>query len=136
MNKPTPANLQSPIALAYIGDSVFEILVRTRLVMSDIIPIRNFTNVSKNYLSARAQSQMYYSLQDFLDEDERDILRRGRNANPNSKAKNASVAEYRNATGVESLFGYLYLSEKYNRIMELFDICWQTSEGVLENNEN
>jgi len=114
----------SPLNLAYIGDSVYALLVRTRLVAAANRPTHALTKIANNALSAVAQARAYHTLQPLLNADEAAIMKRGRNANSHSRAKNATVADYRCATGLEALFGYLYLTSRHDRLLELFDICW------------
>ena len=114
----------SPLNLAYLGDAVYSLLVRTRLVTLANRPTNALNKISSQKVKASTQSANYYKLMKIASEEEISILKRGRNANPGQKAKNATFADYRNATGLEALFGYLYLNGQYNRILELFDICW------------
>lgn len=115
--------MYSPLTLAYIGDSIFEICVRTKIVKSGNTQPKNLHNQAKKIVNANSQSIMYKNIIDILSEEELSILKRGRNANVNSFPKNSSISDYKNATGLEALFGYLYLTGKYNRILQLFDIC-------------
>jgi len=118
----------SPLNLAYIGDSVYALLVRTRLVATANRPTHALTRIANRTLSAAAQSAAYHALQPFLNSDEAAIMKRGRNAKSATRAKNATVADYRCATGLEALFGFLYLTNQQARLLELFDICWNESE--------
>jgi len=118
------ANNLSPLNLAYIGDAVYTLLVRTRLVTQANRPTHALSKAATAKVKATTQSANYYKLQPHLTEEELAILKRGRNASPATKAKNATLADYRNATGLEALFGYLYLDGQTARILELFDICW------------
>ncbi|MDR1559633.1 MAG: ribonuclease III [Clostridiales bacterium] len=113
----------SPLNLAYLGDAVFELMVRESLVSGSSDNVRNLFRKSKEYVRASAQSQSYFRLFDRLSPDEQSIARRGRNSKPSGKAKNASVAEYQHATGLEALFGYLYLSGRTERLKEIFALC-------------
>ena len=113
----------SPLNLAYLGDAVFELMVRETLVSDSLENVRCLFRKSKSYVSASAQSQSYFRLYDHLSPDEQQIVKRGRNSKPSSKAKNASVMEYRHATGLETLFGFLYLSGKTERLKEIFALC-------------
>jgi ribonuclease-3 family protein len=113
----------SPLALAYIGDSVFDVYVRTMLLCRANYNVNKLHNMAKNYVSAVAQSQMYKKIEDRLTEEEQGVLRRGRNAKSFTTAKNSSVAEYRHATGLEALFGYLYLKGENERMNEIFKMC-------------
>ena len=114
----------SPLNLAYLGDAVFTLLARTRLVVAANRPTHIHNKTASRAVCAAAQSKNYYKLQEFLTPEESAIIKRGRNANPGQKAKNATIADYRNATGLEALFGWLYLQNNTDRIIELFDICW------------
>ena len=118
----------SPLNLAYLGDAVYTLLTRTRLVTQANRPTHALNKISNQKVKAAAQSANYYKIQQHLNEDELAVLKRGRNANPAQKAKNATFADYRNATGLEALFGYLYLSGQTARILELFDICWSDAD--------
>jgi ribonuclease-3 family protein len=79
--------------------------------------------LAKRYVSAKAQAEFYYLIEPQLSEEELGVMRRGRNVNPKTKAKNASVTEYRHATGFETLMGYLYLKGNTARIEEIFEKC-------------
>ncbi len=120
----------SPLVLAYIGDSVFDMLVRTMLIREANCPVNKLHKMAKEYVSAVSQAKMFDRLMEAVNEEEKTILKRGRNAKSFTKAKNASVTAYRHATGLEALFGYLYLSGKNDRIAELFKIC--TEENSIE----
>ncbi|MDR2182862.1 MAG: ribonuclease III [Clostridiales bacterium] len=122
------AHEYSPLNLAYVGDAIFSLLVRTRLVTQANRPAHALNKMANARVKAAAQSANYYKIQRHLTEEELAILKRGRNANPAQKAKNATVQDYRNATGLEALFGYLYLSGQNTRILELFDICWSDAD--------
>ena len=113
----------SALNLAYLGDAVFELMVRETLVSGSLENVRSLFRKSKSYVSASAQSQSYFRLYNHLSHDEQQIAKRGRNSKPSSKAKNASVAEYQHATGLEALFGFLYLSGKIDRLKEIFALC-------------
>jgi len=119
----------SPLNLAYLGDAVFELMVRETLVSDSLENVRSLFGKSKTYVRASAQSQSYFRIFERLTPDERQIAKRGRNCKPSGKAKNASVAEYRHATGLEALFGYLYLSGKTERLKEIFALCVPDEEN-------
>jgi len=123
----TAPHNHSPLNLAYIGDAVYSLLVRTRLVTQANRPTHALNKAATAKVKATDQSTNYYKLQPHLKEEELSVLKRGRNASPATKAKSASLADYRNATGLEALFGYLYLNGQNARILELFDICWSDS---------
>lgn len=109
----------SPLALAYIGDACFEILVR-----SEILDVRKNPNKlhreSIRFVRAKSQRELFEKIEEKLTEEEIKIFKRGRNAKSHTVPKNADPIDYRIATGVEALFGYLYLLKRYNRIREIF----------------
>lgn len=111
----------APLALAFIGDAVFELAVRTK-IMKEGHARPNDMNRRKNELvKAPAQSYMLSAVDPILTEQERNICRRGRNAKSFTMAKNATVAEYRRATAFEALLGYLYLQGRLERMQEIID---------------
>lgn len=112
----------SPLNLAFIGDCVYEMLVRETLVCNANRPVNDLHRESVKYVSAKAQTEAFAKIKDVLTEDELAQFKRGRNAKVGHSPKSATDAEYHTATGVESLFGYLYLSGKIDRIKELFKI--------------
>ena len=109
----------SPLALAFVGDSVLELLVRHRLSAGRL-------NAEKvKYVSARAQFREEQLLEPLFTEDELAMFKRGRNASKASVSKHASPEEYRASTGFECLLGWLYLNGQLDRVHELFDTLWQ-----------
>ena len=122
----------SPLNLAYLGDAVFELMARETLVTDSLDNVRSLFYKSKAYVSASAQSRFYFNVFERLTPDEQQIAKRGRNCKPNSRAKNSSVAEYRHATGLEALFGYLYLSGHIERLKEIFALCVPNEENSNE----
>ncbi len=112
----------SPLNLAFIGDCIYEILVRETLVTDANRPVNDLHRESVKYVSAKAQTQAFDKIKDILTEEEMSVYKRGRNAKTGHLPKSASESEYHCATGVEALFGYLYLCEKNDRIKELFSI--------------
>ena len=116
--------------LAYIGDAVFEVLVRTFIINGSRLATNELHKAAKNYVNAHAQAEMYKALSNHINEEEMAIMRRGRNAKSQTKAKNASINDYRHATGTEALFGYLYMKNDIKRLMELFEICLKTVENA------
>ena len=109
----------SPLTLAYIGDSVFEIIIRTILVKKGNCPVNQLHKRASSLVKAGSQSKMMEILEPFLTEEELAVYKRGRNAHSPTMAKHATMADYRRATGFEALMGYLYLKEDYVRIVEL-----------------
>lgn len=108
-----------PITLAYIGDAIYEIIIRTYVVINTNTQVNKLHKMTSSLVKAKTQSDMIKSLYDELTEEELRIFKRGRNAKSVSVAKNASVTEYRTATGFETLMGYLYLNNESERMMEL-----------------
>ena len=115
-------NELSPLNLAFIGDCVYEMLVRETLVLNANRPVNDLHRESVKFVSAKAQTLAYDKIKNCLTEQETAIYKRGRNAKVGHNPKSASQGEYHIATGVEALFGYLYLTEQTQRIKELFQI--------------
>ena len=117
----------SPLALAYIGDSVFDVIVRSILVGKGNAPVNKLHRSASAVVNARVQADMVESIMEELSEEEVAVFKRGRNSKPHTKAKNASTGEYLEATGFEALLGYLYLKDDMERVYELvsmaFDRC-------------
>lgn len=109
----------SPLVLAYIGDGVFELIIRTIMVRQENCPVQKLHKRTSTLVKAENQAMMMDRLMPHLTEEEEGIYRRGRNAKSYTKAKNASTGVYRKATGFEALIGYLYLQKKTERIIEL-----------------
>ncbi len=112
----------SPLNLAFIGDCIYEILVRESLVADANRPVNDLHRESVKFVSAKAQTAAYDKIKDMLTEEETAVFKRGRNAKTGHSPKSASEGEYHCATGVEALFGYLYLTEQTDRIRELFAV--------------
>ena len=115
-------SLINPLVLAYIGDSVFEVYVRTKVVNDGMLKTNKLHRLSTEYVKAKAQAEALIRIAENLSEDELDIVRRGKNANSNTIPKNADVADYKKATALEALIGYLFLSDKYERLNEIIDL--------------
>lgn len=111
----------SPLALAYIGDSALDLLVKTYYVKNSNKQTYKYHKDVCNIVKAVNQAQFMDSIMDELAEDEMDIYKRGRNATTHSKAKNATMGEYRKATGLEALFGYLYLKGDMAKLNSFVD---------------
>ena len=112
-------NTYSPLTLAYIGDAIYEIVIRTMVVSRGNMQVNKLHKKSSNLVKAQTQAEMAKHITDNLDDKELSVYKRGRNAKSFTKAKNASVIDYRMATGFEALMGYLYISHKSDRMMEL-----------------
>ena len=113
------------LALAHVGDAVYEILVRTYLACGGTQTAKNLHSRTIQLVRASAQAEAVKRIQPMLDEVEQTVLRHGRNAKPKSVPKSASVAEYAYATALEALFGWLYLSGRRQRASDLFDMMME-----------
>ena len=111
--------LYFPLTLAYLGDAVYEMVIRTICVKRTNMQTQKLHRKVTGYVSAKAQAKMMDALIGELTEEEESIYRRGRNSKPYTKAKNASMEEYLKATGFEALVGYLYLQKEYERMNAL-----------------
>ena len=110
----------SPLQLAYIGDAVYELLVRTYLLKENI-HVKKLHKTTINYVKAEAQAKAIHDLEEKLNEEEKDLVKKGRNAKSKTMPRNVNMIDYKYATGLETLFGYLYLNRDNSRIEELFD---------------
>ena len=117
------AKLLSPLVWAYVGDSVYELFVRTKLTNNSNAKPHKLHIESIKYVKAKAQADILKRIQDNLTDDERDIVRRGRNTENHHVAKNANVADYSQSTGFEALIGYLYLTKQDERLEEILNMC-------------
>ena len=122
------ANQYSPLTLAFLGDSVYELLVREKMLLHANMPASKLHSIKVKIVCAEFQSAAVDIISESLTEKEAAVLRRGRNATGNTVPKHSSAADYRKATGLESLFGYLHLIDAQDRIHELFDAIWQASD--------
>lgn len=109
------------LALAYIGDAVWEILIRRHLLERGEMKPNSLHKMATRYVKAKAQSDALHLILDTLSEEETAVMKRGRNAKSGSAPKNADMIDYRHATGFEALLGYLYLQGRYDRIQEIAD---------------
>ncbi len=110
----------SPLTLAFVGDTVFDLLTRCELVCEANRPVNALHNMASKRVCACAQSEAIKKIMPLLTEDETAVFKRGRNAHVGSKAKNASSSDYHYATGLESLFGWLWLKGETERIQFLY----------------
>ena len=109
----------SPLTLAYIGDGIFDIVIRSVVVGRGNTKASQLHKHTSSIVKAHTQAIMIEALEPHLTEEEADIYRRGRNAKSPTMAKNATMADYRKATGLEALMGYLYLKDDFERVVEL-----------------
>ncbi|MDO5603189.1 MAG: ribonuclease III domain-containing protein [Oscillospiraceae bacterium] len=122
----------SPLALAFAGDGVLELLVRGRAVREHRLSPGRLHALCVKYVSAKGQALGLAAVEPLLTEREKDVVRRGKNASKATVAKHATAEEYRASTGFEALLGYLYLTGENQRIEELFDAFWQRVTACLE----
>ena len=128
----------SPLGLAYIGDAVYEIAVRTLVISEGNMSVNKYHKKSSSMVKASAQKEVFEKIKPFLTEEEMAVYKRGRNSKSGSVAKNASMMDYRKATGVEALVGYLYLAGDMDRIIELIGIGFDLNkkEEIGEEHES
>ena len=113
----------SPLVWAYMGDAVYEKYIREFVIRQGLCKNGLLHKKSIKYVSANGQVKILQRIEEKLTEEELDIVRRGRNSNPHSHAKNADIVDYKYATGFEALIGYLYLSEQHERLEEILKMC-------------
>ena len=109
----------SPLVLAYIGDAVYELTIRSILVSMGNRPVNKLNKDATSLVKAGAQSEIVKLISDKLSEEEYTVFKRGRNSSPHTMAKNASMTDYKYATGFEALIGFLYLDNRCDRALEL-----------------
>ncbi|MCT4597211.1 MAG: ribonuclease III [Vallitalea sp.] len=109
----------SPLVLAYIGDSVFDLIIKSKVVGDGNAPVNKLHRRTSSYVKASAQANTFRKIQNILTEEEMSIFKRGRNAKSGTVPKNADLIEYKVATGFEALIGFLFLENRFERIIEL-----------------
>ena len=117
--KHTEPSQLSPLVLAYIGDSIYDLVIKTRVIEQGNMQVNKLNKKTSSIVKAESQSAMIGVIEPMFSEHEKAVYKRGRNAKSYTSAKNASIGDYRRATGFEALMGYLYLSGQYERMMEL-----------------
>lgn len=130
-----PAHLISPVALAYVGDAVFELIIRQYLISLPNHKSQHMHKLATSYVSAKAQHEWLNKWLPHLSETEIDIVKRGRNAKSGTPPKNASVTDYRHATAFECLVGYLYMSSQTERLEQLISIGLDTASHEVTEKE-
>lgn len=118
----------SPLTLAYIGDAAYEIVVRTILVRRANQQVNKLHKMAAALVSAEHQSKMVSVLETVFSEEEAQVYKRGRNAKAGTRSRSASITEYRRATGLEAVIGYLYLKGDYDRIVDLMEFALEKTE--------
>lgn len=121
LDRPAKARLMQPSVLAYIGDAVFDLFIRKRLVMKNKGTSHTLHILTTNYVKAASQSIISKALMDSFTKEEAYIFRRGRNTKSTTIPKNADVQDYKYATGFEALVGYLYLTKQEERLHQLME---------------
>ncbi|MCC2257179.1 ribonuclease III domain-containing protein [Intestinimonas aquisgranensis] len=123
--EPDEIRAVSSLGLAHLGDGVFELMVRSWLVLHGKATSRGLHKATVHFVAAPAQAAMAKKLEGVLTEEEQDVFRRGRNTSPHTIPKAASREEYQTATALEALFGYLYLQGRTDRLNELFTLMME-----------
>lgn len=118
----------NPLVMAFVGDSVFTLFVRTKLACACHTKAGGLHKEANKFVSAPAQSYMFGAIEDMLTDDEAAIARRAKNAHNNTVAKHATVADYKRATSLEAVFGYLSLSEQNERLEFLLETAYAINE--------
>ena len=117
-------NTLSPLTLAFLGDSVYEMFVRTKILSMGNRPANELHKIAVGYVKAKAQAQAAHKILDTLSEEEAEIYKRGRNTNIHTVPKNADMADYRHATALEALIGYLYIKGDEKRLSEILNLAF------------
>lgn len=128
---PKPGELSS-LSLAYIGDAVWEMIVRRHLLVSKESRPDRLHKAATSYVRATTQAKLTRFLESVLTDEESMMFRRGRNAKAGHQPKNADITDYRQSSGFEAIFGYLYITAQYGRIQELADLCIPEAERMIQ----
>ena len=120
----TDINMLSPLTWAYIGDAVYELYIRTNLVNNTKLKPHKLHLESIKYVKAKAQAELLKKIEDILTDEEKEIVRRARNAENHHLPKNADPVDYMYSTAFEGLIGYLYLTKKDERLAEILKLCF------------
>jgi len=113
----------SPLSLAYIGDAVYEMYVRSYIMKDVNMPVSKLHKAATRYVKATAQANIIKNISDNFSDEEMSVYKRGRNAHSYTSAKNADIVDYRMATGLEALIGYLYIKKETRRLEEIIEMC-------------
>ena len=128
------ADSYSPLALAYIGDAIYELVIRTKVMNHGSMQVNKMHKRTAGLVKAEAQANFYKLLEEDLTDEEKAVYRRGRNAKSVTMAKNATMRDYRMATGFEALMGWLYLKGNIDRIAELVAMALSKTGQLEEEN--
>ncbi len=118
-----PPSQLSPLSLAYIGDAVYEMYIRSYIMKDCNMPVSKLHKAATHFVSATSQAAIVKKISDIFTEEEMSVYKRGRNAHSYTSAKNADIVDYRMATGLEALIGYLYIKKETKRLEEIIAIC-------------
>ena len=121
-------NQTSPLLLAYIGDAVYELKVREHLLLSGEVKMSRLHEKAVALVRADRQSQLAADIENLLTDEEKDVFRHGRNAKAGHHPNNTKVCDYRRATGVEALIGYLYLQGEEKKLSQIFEVLFSHPE--------
>ena len=119
-------NTLSPLTLAFIGDSVYEMFIRTKILSMGNRPANELHKIAVGYVKAKAQAQAAHKILEILTDEELQIYKRGRNTNIHTVPKNADMADYRHATALEALVGYLYIKGEEDRLEKILNLAFDT----------
>lgn len=122
----------NPQSLAFVGDAVFSLYIRQKIVITESLKANEEHKLTTNFVKASGQSQIVKEIENVLTENEMRLYKRARNYKTNNIAKNAKVIDYKRATGFEALLGYLYLTDNISRLTELMSLGYNT---ILENSK-
>lgn len=123
-----PPEQLSPLTLAFVGDAVYEMYVRTRIAKDVNMQVAKLHKIAIKYVSAVAQSKIVRAIEHEFTEEEQNVYKRGRNAHSHTSAKNADIVDYRHATGFEALVGYLYLKKSSNRLDKILSMAFDAAD--------
>ncbi len=122
INKEIDYKALSPLVLAYVGDACFELYIRQRVITDNVrLPTQKLHRLTVNFVRASSQSDIIHGIWEELEESERAVVKRGRNAKSGTSPKNAHIIQYRYATGFEALVGYLFIKGDMDRLMYILD---------------
>ncbi len=122
-------NMLNPLVLAYIGDTIYDLFVRTYIIAMEDGTVHKLNNMAIRYVNASSQCSALHSIEEALTDEEKNIVRRGRNVKSNTVPKNADIGEYRWATGLEALLGYLYLTGEKERLFYIMELILGEESG-------
>ncbi|MDK2918100.1 MAG: mini-ribonuclease [Candidatus Petromonas sp.] len=131
MKDESEVRMMAPLVLAYIGDALYEIYIRTYIIHKYKGKVNDLHRISTEFVNASAQALIVHTLEDDFSEEEWWIIKRGRNQKSGSMPKNASLVDYKYATGFECLLGYLYLMEREDRLLQIVSKAIEVIENQM-----